>query len=317
MDRFEKLLFSIDEKHLVGLEIGPLHRPTLRKSEGKIFYADFASSDYLKNKYKEDPHVDVLEIVDVDFVVSEQGLRHATGGGFDFVIASHVAEHVPNLVGWLQDVASCLTEDGVLSLALPDKRFTFDHLRSSTSIQSLLAFEVEDLKRPNSLQIIDFIVNFSEISAEEAWKAYLSGLALPSNVKNKYEDGISMALDALSNKIYHDVHCTVFSSNEFIALMSQLAKMEKLNFYPVSFFDTTENNFEFFVSMKKSLNMSFIESEWESLMQLTDNSNKIVDLKELQSRLNHLDETLDNLLNSKSWQLTKPLRIIRQIFKKN
>jgi SAM-dependent methyltransferase len=317
MDRFAKLLSSIDEQYMVGLEIGPLHRPTLKKSQGKIFYADFASTEYLKNKYKEDPHVDILEIVDVDFVVREQGLRDACGGGFDFVIASHVAEHVPNLVGWLQEVEHCLLDDGVLSLALPDKRFTFDHLRSSTSIQSLLAFEVEDLKRPNALQIIDFIVNFSDVSAEEAWKGFLSGLVLPSNAKNTFENALTMAKDAFFNEVYHDVHCTVFSSYEFVGLMHQLAEMEKLSFYPVSFFDTAENDFEFFISMKKSMDKNYVKLEWESLRQRMVHSKKIMDPRELQTRLSYLEETLNNLLISKSWKITEPLRRIRKVFDKN
>lgn len=312
MDRFAKLLSSIDRNCLPGLEIGPLHRPTLKKSDANVFYADFASRDFLVEKYNDDPHVDVLQIVNVDFILDESGLELATGGGFGYVIASHVAEHVPNLVGWLEDVANCLVDGGVLSLALPDKRFTFDHLRNSTTIQSLLACEIEDLKRPNSFQILDFVINFSEVSPEVAWKNFRSGLVLPSNAKNTMLGALSMANRAFSDEIYEDVHCSVFTSYEFIELMFQLAKLEKLNFLPHMFIDTSENDFEFFISMKKSNNKQKIKSEWNYLLESQRNITDIKVSEYIDSRVMNLEDSLNNLLNSKSWKLTSPIRKARR-----
>ena len=83
-----------------GLEIGALHAPTLLKSEHDVLYVDYASTEVVKaNQF--DPSVNKVDIVDVDIVWGDRPLRQAAGRTVDFVVASHVIEHVPDLVGWL------------------------------------------------------------------------------------------------------------------------------------------------------------------------------------------------------------------------
>ncbi|THI93750.1 hypothetical protein E7Z54_20625 [Nocardioides sp.] len=44
------------------------------------------------------------------------------GAPFDWVFASRVIEHVPDLVGWLEQTESLVVEDGALVLVVPDRR---------------------------------------------------------------------------------------------------------------------------------------------------------------------------------------------------
>jgi hypothetical protein len=46
----------------------------------------------------------------------------------------HVLEHTTDLIGFLNDCDSLLKKDGVLSLAVPDKRYCFDRFRPLTGI---------------------------------------------------------------------------------------------------------------------------------------------------------------------------------------
>lgn len=57
---------------------------------------------------------------------------------FDYAVASHVFEHLPNPVGWLRDVAALLVPRGVIALAVPDRRFTFDFFRRETTAARIL-----------------------------------------------------------------------------------------------------------------------------------------------------------------------------------
>jgi len=86
------------------------------------------STEALREKYQHDPAVDIAQIVEVDFDLAQITFRDALAriAPLDFVVASHVIEHVPDLVGWLSDIHAALRVGGVLALVIPDKRFTFD-----------------------------------------------------------------------------------------------------------------------------------------------------------------------------------------------
>ena len=100
---------------------------------GDIRYIDHVDTDELRARYATHVGFDIDAIVPIDYVT--HGSIYDTVGPdipFDYVIVSHVIEHVPDVVGWLGDIRSVLSDDGVLSLAIPDHRRCFDALRSPT-----------------------------------------------------------------------------------------------------------------------------------------------------------------------------------------
>ncbi|MCY7273284.1 MAG: class I SAM-dependent methyltransferase [Phormidesmis sp. CAN_BIN44] len=72
--------------------------------------------------------MNLSKIVDVDYVWGEKSLIDLleTEAPLDYVIASHVIEHVPDFIGWLSEVRGILKPGGILSLAIPDKRQCLD-----------------------------------------------------------------------------------------------------------------------------------------------------------------------------------------------
>ena len=80
---------------------------------GKIFYLDHLPTCKLKEKYKGDLSIDVDQIVPVDFVCIDGNIVEATAGNsFDYVVASHVIEHAPNLLQFLRDIHAILKPGG-------------------------------------------------------------------------------------------------------------------------------------------------------------------------------------------------------------
>jgi SAM-dependent methyltransferase len=140
MDKRGRMLAEIDPSRGIGLEIGPLDSPIVTREMGNVRYVDHASTEELKVKNRGNRFVNLDRIVDVDFVWGARTLPELVGaeGPFDYVIASHVIEHVPDLVGWLNEVRAILRPQGILSLAIPDKRYCFDHYRPPTTVADAL-----------------------------------------------------------------------------------------------------------------------------------------------------------------------------------
>jgi 16S rRNA A1518/A1519 N6-dimethyltransferase RsmA/KsgA/DIM1 with predicted DNA glycosylase/AP lyase activity len=120
------------------LEIGPLTRPNIKKDSGiNVFYADIRTTKEIKNFYKNDLNVVNDDIVPIDYVIKgtySESLKNVEK--FDYVIATHILEHIPELISFFQNIAGVMNQSGrggVLCLTIPDKRYCFDHFRCSTS----------------------------------------------------------------------------------------------------------------------------------------------------------------------------------------
>lgn len=121
MDRAARLLEGIDVDALVGLEIGPLDKAVVKRiDERQIFYADYTNKAALQRASHNDPNVNIEAIPEIDFVIAP--LPDELPRRFDYIVASHVGEHVPDFLGWLKTLFGWLRPGGTVILALPDRR---------------------------------------------------------------------------------------------------------------------------------------------------------------------------------------------------
>lgn len=132
------------------LEIGPLSAPIVTRGMGHdVFYADKLSQQELIEFYRAHG-VKTDSIVEVDYIIkSDEIHEHIPAdqhGTFDFIIASHVIEHIYNPIHFLNCCSKLLKKGGVLSLALPDKRYCFDFFRAPTfATDWILAFQEQEM----------------------------------------------------------------------------------------------------------------------------------------------------------------------------
>ena len=132
--RRDKILASLDLPALDGVEIGALSVPLVTPAEGPIFYVDYKGTDALQEHYRHSPNIDASSIVNVDGIWGDKTLAECLGPfrSVDYVVASHVIEHTPDLITWLGEIRQVLRPDGTLRLAIPDRRYSFDYLRAET-----------------------------------------------------------------------------------------------------------------------------------------------------------------------------------------
>lgn len=78
------------------------------------------------------------------YILEATAMRDLDPGAYDFVLSSHVLEHVANPILALSEWKRLLADDGMLVLLLPDRARTFDHRRPVTTMEHLIAdFEAE------------------------------------------------------------------------------------------------------------------------------------------------------------------------------
>jgi predicted SAM-dependent methyltransferase len=123
-----------------GIEIGALHQPLAVPRGARVKYVDRMTVLELRRQYGElaDQHLVETDIIDNGELLSTIG--DATQ---DFVIANHFIEHCQNPFATLQNLLRVLKPAGILYMAVPDKRFTFDADRPSTTIEHVMRDYVE------------------------------------------------------------------------------------------------------------------------------------------------------------------------------
>jgi SAM-dependent methyltransferase len=117
-----------------GLEIGALHLPLPMPRGARVRYVDRMTKDALVREY---PELEGHALVDVDVVDDGERLATVPDGSVDFVVANHFLEHTEDPIGTLEQHTRVLRPGGVLFLANPDPRVTFDVGRPLTTIEHL------------------------------------------------------------------------------------------------------------------------------------------------------------------------------------
>lgn len=118
-----------------GIEIGALHMPLGVPRSAKVKYVDRFSVEALRKHY---PELNGKELVRVDIIADGERLETVQDATQDFVIANHFIEHCQNPVGALINMFRVLKPGGVLYLAIPDKRNSFDADRPVTTLEHVM-----------------------------------------------------------------------------------------------------------------------------------------------------------------------------------
>lgn len=339
MDRRAKLLSKIDIRTQKGLEIGALDRPVVGRDEGLIRYADHASTNDLRHKYQDDKTVNTSDIVDVDFVLGEKTFAEAIGREheFDYVIASHVIEHVPDVIGWLQDISEILCDGGILSLAVPDKRFSFDYFRTATTCGALIEAHMRKIRRPSPKQVFDHLSTAVIFDTGLRWSGKLDEARLKTY--HSVHFAAKAAEETFHDGKYVDVHCTIYTPKTFFQIIDMLSELDLIDFRVVDFHDTAEDELEFFVSFEKLTSSDDLEKQrflkrqsiprieldsWERAQQrrfeelektinrlARQNDQLLRERDMLDAQLAEANRQLEITRNSTSWRITEPMRRLK------
>lgn len=249
MNRIEKALHMINRKGL-GLEIGPSHNPIAPKKSGfNIEILDHATAEDLREKYKKHP-VNIENIEVVDYVWQGEPLNELIGkqSAYDYIIASHVIEHITDFASFLVQCESLLKPNGVLSLIVPDKRYCFDYFRWPSSTGDVLQAYTEKRSRHSPGTVFDYFSNVVKMGEMIAWAQGTP--ADEFSYIHTFEQAKQLWKQAQTTNDYIDVHSWRFTPSSFKLILHDLNALGITQLTEVCSFDST--GCEFYITLGKS-----------------------------------------------------------------
>lgn len=310
-----KILAAVRPAHGRGLEIGALHRPIVSRSLGNVEYVDRATQQELRQHYADDRSVSLADIVNVDHVWGKRSLLECVGGqrAYDYVVASHVIEHVPDFFGWLREIAEVLVDNGHLALIIPNKLLTFDAARQPSSEAEFVDAYVRRLRRPDPRQIFDSFYH---------WRDLLGGhyRDAPASGEGRAAELLERCARAHKTGEYVDVHCWVFTPQSFLRALDLGSRLGLLPF-EVATLEPSEAGRADFLAILRRTPEALTADERRARFVRTQASLTLpgepgaqdpdaeVRLALLEARAAHAHA----LENSLSWRITAPLRAARPL----
>jgi len=249
MSRDEIVRSSIDVTGR-GLEFGPLDRPIMPKREGfRVEIVDYLSTAELRAHYggSEERGVDAAAIEEVDHVTGGRSILEVIdeAGAYEWIVASHVIEHIPDPLTFLADAATLLSPTGRLVLVIPDKRYCFDVFGELTSAGQWVDAHRERRTGPTPGQVVDYLARVASVDGGIAWGQIPGVEPIPLYGPSEMRDGHRRASDG--DTFGGEIHCWRFIPASFRLLMADLQALGQVRLGVVEMHDTV--GVEFFVTL--------------------------------------------------------------------
>ena len=230
------------------LEIGALNSPTFSNKDAIVKYADWLSYDDLVAHYP-----NKKGILHVDYVIKGSNISGTIGDSesnkFNIIIANHVIEHIPDVIGWLLELSKLTTEGGYVSLAVPDRRYTFDYVRNETDVVDLIDCHRDRLESPSFQQILKHLYFKKNIVSKNIWDGDDITLDLQ---KKRFSLGDAINRAEKMHGSFHSLHCHVFTINSFTAIINELHEANIIPWKIENIIDVEYYGNEFLALLKKT-----------------------------------------------------------------
>lgn len=235
------------------LEIGPLANPVVSAEVADVRYVDVVDRTGLVAHYEGNPAVDPDAIPEQHFwltrpdgTVSTLAEAVAADAPYQHVVASHVIEHVPDMVGWLRDVAQVLTWDGTLLLAVPDRRYCFDVHRTPATVGQVVQAHLDGDRTPSVRAVLDHFMRAVDYSAEQAW----AGAQPPTQGSHPIDD-VRRQLARQQAGDYVDCHVWPLTPQVFAGLLDDLLALGQVDFAVERITATRVGDQEFYATLRR------------------------------------------------------------------
>jgi SAM-dependent methyltransferase len=207
-----------------GIEIGALHIPLRVPGNASVSYVDRLSVPELREHY---PELDDYDVVAPDIIDDGERLTSISDASYDFVIANHMIEHCEDPIGTIASHIRVLKPGGVIYMAVPDCRFTFDRNRPVTPLAHVMRDHLEGTE-------------WSRREHYEEWAVHIDGVE---------SDQVSRRADELE-QLQYSIHFHVWTPAAFLEMLTACRRDFGL---PLEVDALERNDHEFIVIIRRAL----------------------------------------------------------------
>ena len=207
-----------------GVEIGALQRKLALPESCRVRYVDRMHMADLLEHY---PEMRQFPLQAPDVVDNGEQLATIAEGSLDFLVANHFFEHSENPLKTMMNFLRVLKPHGILFMAVPDKRYTFDARRPSTNFDTIRATYQSGV-RPDRKHLYGEWVEFAELNTGPERESRVSAL-LQENYSIHFnvwsaDELLAFLLQARQEfALPFNISSVVCSDNETIVLLERLA----------------------------------------------------------------------------------------------
>lgn len=206
-----------------GIEVGAFEHPAPLPVACRTRYVDAITPEEAAELF---PEIDASALIRPDFIadVSQDGLKIFPDGKWDYVVACHVIEHLPNPGRFIGELFRVVRFGGRVAIAAPDKRFTFDAARPETPTATLQHYfhEGRNVTEADYADISRFVVT--------------TDLRLPETNRRL----------RLREYMERREHLSVWTSASFREFLVEALRWNRLTAEPMYEVDGDKNGFEYF-----------------------------------------------------------------------
>lgn len=234
------------------LEIGPFFAPGFSKDERKVEYLDALSTAELVERARTLPAARERKIPQIDYVWRGQSYAQLISKRFDSAFSSHVIEHQTCLIRHLRDVSSVLLDGGRYFLAIPDKRYCFDHFLPETTIADLLEAYSENRVHHSVRSVIEHHFLITHNDPQRHWAGDSGQNPAQAELGRERAAKLLEEVRQLQEeKAYVDVHAWKFTPDSFRSVMHNLFALRLTDFRVERVYHTLKGKNEFYAILHK------------------------------------------------------------------
>jgi|WetSurSiteA1Bulk_404760.scaffolds.fasta_scaffold00119_8 glycosyltransferase involved in cell wall biosynthesis/predicted SAM-dependent methyltransferase len=224
----------------VGIDVGPFDKPFFDDPALygiSVKYVDRYTGDELKRLF---PEIQNLHPTPSDYIcdVSKDGFSFAQDETFDFIILSHLLEHVANPFFVIKDAYRVLKENGVLYISIPDCRFSDDIGRPKTTFNELDNLFKNDMRDISNHYVEEYLK--SQVISSIPW------------VKEVLKDPTAIQQSILDNEKKRSFHVHVWDRGTFFQHISYFLEKYKFNAALLDLSVYENNSYENSIVLRKT-----------------------------------------------------------------